>query len=108
MAKAYLIDPKKRTISEVEYNSLTEMRELIGGYIELAYMHTNGDVLYVDENGMNKPNYRFQYSHRPDQDLYGNGVIVGKEVEGPEYPDGYTTLDPQMSLLQVTVRVRFL
>ena len=108
MAKGYLIDAQNKNIREVEYHSLAEMRELIGGHIELAHMHNTGDVLYVDEEALIKETpYYFWYAHRTDQPLFGNGLLVGREIEGEEYPEGYTTLPPKMSLLQLTVRVRF-
>jgi Domain of unknown function (DUF3846) len=108
MAKAYWIDSKSKTITEVEYNSLDDMHRYIGGHIEVAHAHPNGDVLYVDEEGLLKdPKNWFLYAYRSDQPLAGNGLYVGREVEGEQYPNGYTTLAPTTSIEQLRGMVMF-
>jgi hypothetical protein len=108
MAKAYWIDSENKSITEVESSSLADMRRHIGGHIEIAFLHPNGDVLYVDEEGLLKnPEHWFRYSHRTDQPFAGNGLLVGREVEGDEYPEGFTTLSPKTSLADFTDSVTF-
>lgn len=101
---ALLIDAQKKEISQVEYRSLEDLHKLLGGYIELAYAWPNGDVLYVDEEGLLKqPQRYFRISVRPDQPLGGNGVLVG-----PEIGDTSNTEPPTMTVEQLRKLVRFL
>lgn len=102
--KALHVDVDHRTISEVEYNGLADLQRLVGGHIEVAYHWPNGDVLYVDEEGMLKhgPYRGFRIPERPDQPLFGNGVLVGPEVD-----DGLDTEPPTMSLDELRLRVQF-
>lgn len=80
-SKGYLIDSARCLIREVTYNTADDMRKLIGGYLEVASTLSNGDVLYVDEEGLLKSGLRyFLFSLRPDQVLAGNGLLVGEEV----------------------------
>lgn len=103
MAKAYLIDSKYRMITEVEYDSVSDINKHID-CITFCLGHTNratGDTLYVDDNGLYKiPQYFFFYQPRGEI-LAGNGLLVGREVEGPEYKNGYTTLPPLLTLMQL-------
>jgi hypothetical protein len=107
MAKAYWINSIEQTITEVTYDSLEDMRRFVGGHLEAAYMSINGDVLYVDENGLYKTNLGFVFVPRQDQVLMGNGLFVGREIEADELPMGYTTLDPMMTLKELDRLVYF-
>jgi len=108
MAKAYWINSTAKTVTEVEYNSVEDMRNFIGGFLTLAYRHDNEDVLYVDDLGLYKDVPYFFYFYRPDQALAGNGLLVGKEVEVEDHPNGYITLDPAMSIEQFRELVMFI
>ena len=71
-------------------------------------MDQNGDVLYVDDEGLLKPSKNwFFYRHRKDQPLAGNGMLVGREVDAPDYEGGYTTDDPQTKLADLLKDVVF-
>lgn len=108
--KAILIDAAKREIREVEYNHTdTPIRSLIGGWIETAWSWPNGDVLYVDEEGLLKPQeHFFLLSLRSDgQPLAGNGVLVGREVED-DTTDGYHTEPPTITVDELRKLVRFI
>lgn len=102
--KGYLIDAAKREIREVEYvqepmESSLSLQSHIGGYIQGAYAWENGDVLFVDEEGLRKPQlYFFRIDVRPDQPLAGNGVVVGRE----QYDDegNYLTTDDPVTTLE--------
>lgn len=97
--KCLLIDALTQTVSETTFEDLPGLQKLVGGYIETAFQWPNGDTLYVDEEGLLKgPVDFFRIPQRPDQALAGNGVVVGREVEGPKYPNGFTNLDPTMTL----------
>jgi len=100
MAIAYLIDATKKTVSQVEYDNVTDINRLIGcqtfclGFAD----HVTGDTLYVDDEGLFHAKHFFLFAGRKDQPLAGNGLMVGREVEGDEYPNGYTTNPPTMTL----------
>jgi hypothetical protein len=86
--KAILIDSAAREIREVEYKDSTHLRELVGGWIERVSLGLpNGDELFVDEEGMFKPQSAFFMIHGHYMPIAGNGVIVGPEVydEDGEY-----------------------
>ena len=103
--KAYHIDSAARTIEEVEYGTLADMRRFVGGYIEAAAMYPNGDTLYVGEEGLSKiPTGFFWVAGRTDQPMVGNGLYVGREVRGPH---GFFTLRPGRPLDAVREIVRF-
>lgn len=103
MKKALFIDSTARTITEREWDTLADLHALLGGYIEIAVSFPptfKGDTIYVDEEGLLKqPSALFAvWSMRPDQAFAGNGVLVGPEIEGPDYPNGYTNLNPKTDI----------
>ena len=78
--RALLIDAAAREIRAVEYEGLRDMQTLLGGYLEVAKQWSNGDVLYVDEEGKLKRNL-FGFLLPDRRDIYaGNGLVVGPEV----------------------------
>lgn len=104
LCECYLIDAANKTITATSYLGLSGLQTLIGGYIETAYMWENGDVLFVDEEGLLKPEDkgRFMIFERSDQVLMGNGVLVGREVDN----DGNTD-PPAMTIDALRGRVAF-
>lgn len=99
--KAILIDSEQQEIRQVEYHHPAEWQRLIGGPIQLAHAWPNGDVLYVDEEGLlHSPRYFFAIPERTDQLLAGNGLIVGPEInhEGAE-PPSITVQEVQQKVL---------
>ena len=81
MPKAIWIDSTRKEISYVTYETPDDMRDFIGGWLEIGAMLRDENVLYVDEEGLLKnPEHFFRFSLRPDQPLAGNGLIVGREV----------------------------
>jgi hypothetical protein len=83
MTKAFLIDAAAREIREVASAGLSDSQRLVGGYIETAYAWGSGDVLFVDAEGMLKPQrYFFRPRRRGDQPLAGNGVVIGPKRYG--------------------------
>jgi hypothetical protein len=110
MAIAYLIDSAKRTVTQVEYANVTDINNLIGCHTFcLGYAnHINGDTMYVDDEGLlHNPQHFFLFDHRADQPLAGNGLFVGREIEGDEYPNGYTTKPPTMTLATLRKKIFF-
>jgi len=100
--KAFLIDSAARKITEVEYE-LGDVSRLIGGDgICLGFRFRNGDLLYVDDKGLLKPQEHFFWiSDRTDQPLAGNGLVAG-----PDRLD--ETLDVQMSYDTLKAKVTFI
>lgn len=99
LMNAYLIDPVKREITAVTYSGLADLNRLIGGPIELAAMWSNGDTIYVDEEGLLKPqaSYWGIPSKRPDQPFAGPGVMLGEELA--DDVDGWArTRDPAIAI----------
>lgn len=104
MSKAYWINSETRQISEITITDLADLQKHVGGYIEVAYEWPNGDVLYVDEEGMLKqPASGFVLlPERADQVLAGNGVMVGREIG-----DTIETAAPTMTRNQLVLHVRW-
>lgn len=86
MSKAILIDAATREIREIENTGLKSLQAAVGGFIETAYSWENGDVLFVDEEGLFKPQSNFFRVPTlcDDQPFAGNGVVVGREVTDDE------------------------
>ena len=108
--KALFIDSAMRSVTEVEIGGLEDMQRLVGGYIETAVAWANGDMLFVDEEGLLKPQEHFFRLpvERPDQPFAGNGILVGREEEGPQFEDGYTTHPPTTTADELRAKVIFL
>jgi hypothetical protein len=85
MARAILIDATTRELRVVACNGAEDIRALLGGWLEAACQLPSGDVLYVDEEGLLKPQTGgFLFALRPDQPLMGHGVLVGPELTNDE------------------------
>jgi hypothetical protein len=86
MTKVIFIDSAKRTIIEGTIGTgraaLKDMQKAVGGLIQPAHGWANGDILYVDEEGLFKPQTHFFRLAGYDQPLAGNGLIVGSDDEG--------------------------
>jgi Domain of unknown function (DUF3846) len=107
--KAILIDSKAREIREVEYANGADLRGFVGGYIESVPLDLpNGDTLYVDEEGMFKPQSSFFMIETHPTPLAGNGVIVGPEVDDEDAEEGYRTEAPGCSPRSLAQYIRFL
>jgi hypothetical protein len=95
--KCIIINPAARSITEGTYTGPDDLRAILGGWFATAYVWESGDALYVDDEGLMKPNeHFFRISLRgDDQPLAGVGVIVGAEK-----PDrsGYITLPPTITV----------
>lgn len=107
MPRALFIDSKAGTVIETEIpndDRLSALQKAVDGSIEAATDFPDGDVLYVDEEGLLKdPKYFFDIgAHQP---FAGNGIIVGREID-----DEGTLADAQTKLtdlkLEFTTVVR--
>lgn len=81
---AYLIDAAAREVREVEYRNVQDLQSFVCGSISLAHVFPGGEVLFVDDEGLFKPQtafFRVLSSGNP-QPLAGNGVCTGREVYG--------------------------
>lgn len=86
--KAYLIDPFAREIRQVEYGGNYQS---IYGFIEaspfnLVRFNREGDGVYVDDEGLFKPNRFFQIStyvaNGMPYPLAGKGLVLGHNMAG--------------------------
>lgn len=107
--RAYFIDSARREITEVGWEAISDLHKMLGGYIETAMQFRNGDVIYVDDEGLLKSQQHFfaVWSMRSDQAFAGHGVLVGREEEGPQFPGGFTVHDPRTSLAEIKRLVSF-
>lgn len=93
--KSYLaihIDSENREIKVVEIdrkNSLTTLQSLVGGYITPGHYLENGDMVYVDDNGLLGGPENFFLIQGAHQPFAGNGVMVA----GEEYEDVISTVE---------------
>jgi hypothetical protein len=112
-SKYYLVDPVARTVTEHEYDGsagpgLATIQKEVGGYIEAAYRFPTEDVLYVDEEGLKKPQEAFFIlaDRRDEWPLAGRGVLVGPEAVDE---DGEWTgiHPPRMTAHLLTTKIRW-
>lgn len=88
--KAILIDAKARTITEVEHDgNYRQLYTLLSGdepgKVELftaVQINDQGDTLYVDDEGLLKPQEHFFRWTNYDHPFAGNGVILGTDDDG--------------------------
>jgi hypothetical protein len=109
MMKAIKIDSATHEISVVEYADTKGLHDLVGGFLEIAWMSDAGDVLFVDEEALMKPTehfFRFGLRSNP-QPMGGHGVIVGRELVDKE-GEWIGQADPGISVARVTELVQFL
>lgn len=105
--KALWINSEKQEITVVDYAGLTDLQRMVGGYIEVGMSWPNGDVLFVDEEGLLKPKAHWFMIEGNRQPLGGNGIVVGRE-DYDKATDKETQLDVATTVEQLTPQVRFL
>ncbi|HTB46258.1 MAG TPA: DUF3846 domain-containing protein [Acetobacteraceae bacterium] len=104
--KAILIDASARRFRPVEYAALPDLQRLVGGYIEAVPVALKDDTLYVDEEGLKKPQSAFFAVEGYPQPLAGTGVLVGHELFDDE-GDFLGTADPSMTIEALRGLIRF-
>lgn len=112
MFKCLKIDPIARVVSEIELASTHPgLRDVIGGSLAFAQGLPNGDTLYVDDEGLLKPNQSY-FQLDNGQPLAGVGVLVGKEVpildDMGEETDSILQTDVGTSLASLPPRISWL
>lgn len=94
--KAIVIDPFNQQVYEKEIgqDNLPDMQSIVGGYIEAAGRFDNGDVLFVNEEGLFKKNQKFfKASNVSPSSLAGVGFVLGHDEEGAARDAGMSALD---------------
>ena len=102
--KGYLVDAGKREIREIEY-TYTTIREHLPGGICIAQVFPNGDVLYVDDEGLLKPAvvaFRL-HCRRDGQPMMSNAILTGPDDLDDTLPPGMTPAELQASIQWLTV-----
>lgn len=80
--KVIYINPAAKSVEIRHIKDASEIRTLIGGFLAAATRYDNGDVLYVDDEGLLKgPRHYFWMPGIYDAMLAGPGVLVGREIE---------------------------
>lgn len=102
---AYLVDPDKETVTEVQHNGdWREINTLIGSqYFEAYSLYKNGDTVYVgDEAALHAtPDSKYFIFHSPRcYPFLGKGLILGS------FPDGESR-NPQTSIDTIRKHVFF-
>jgi hypothetical protein len=101
--KAYLIDAAQREIRPIDYADGSYFRQYLPGGICIAWVYPNGDVLYVDDEGLLKPaTCAFHIKARPDgQPMMSNGILTGRDTDT-------LTLPPEFTLAEIEVQIEWL
>ena len=93
--RAFLINPELRLVTEVQHDdSLQDIYKLIGcDCIDVVRINDEGDVIYVDDEGLYKnPCHFFAYENNPHP-LAGSGLVLGTGHEGESIAPQVVTLD---------------
>jgi len=101
--KAFLIDPFKQDITEVEYSGhYTEISRLLTcKWFTCVYPPSlNDDVIYVDDEGLYVEDQRFFVVDGVPYPLGGYGLILGTDDEGD-------SVRPKSSMDHLVNSVRF-
>ena len=82
--KAYLIDPFEKSITEVDYSGNYQDLSAICGYdtFAVATFNDEGDGVFVDDEGLFKPDQKFFIIGSYPQPLAGRGLVLGVDGEG--------------------------
>lgn len=89
MKKALLIDSERRKIVDIEIRDFEDINRAIGSDIfTTAYQFENGDTIYVDDEGLLKPQgFGFQIKGSCQDLFVGNGVVLGGDNHTGESRD---------------------
>jgi hypothetical protein len=100
---AYHIDAKARTITPFTYRSGADFTQYLPGGICIGQVFHNGDVLYVDDEGLLHPaTVAFGIKARRDgQPMMSDGILTGPD-------DGDDTLPPRFSVTEFLDEIEWL
>lgn len=94
MKKAILINTVDKTVTPVEVEGLHDMYKAMGvSLIQVGTYLENGDVVFVDEEGLygsNREWFAIRGAHQP---FIGNGLVVGTNHETGESVDAKSTVE---------------
>ena len=107
--RVILIDPATKTVVEANRDTRFDaLQDAVRGSIEIAHYFDNGDVLYVNGNGLleledalkgeTEIERAYLFDLQAHQPFAGRGIIVGEEVDGV-HQDAKTTLEEVRSLI---------
>jgi hypothetical protein len=103
--KAFSINAENRTVTEVRLGKdYKEIYTLLGEGVDMFQcvdISDNGDTIYVDEEGLLKPQDNFFLYKGYNQPLAGNGLVLGTTDEGE-------STSPKISLKEVVENVVFM
>lgn len=95
--RAILIDPFTRSISEVECNGMEDIYRLTDcDTFTAVTINDHNDGIFVDDEGLFKPDQAFFKHKNYPEPLAGKGLILGCDEDGE-------TVEP-ISSLQDTIR----
>ena len=100
--RAYLIDPKDETITEVDYSDthLDINRHIDCEKLTIVGINPGADVVFVDDEGLlNNPRYFFMLAGYPHP-LPGKGLVLGIDDDGE-------SVEPAMTIGDLRAMVRF-
>lgn len=82
--KAFLIDPKKRSIKLVEYNNTLEhLYELLDcRMVDFVQAYGNADGMFVDDEGLFVEDQYFFHHINVPTPIAGRALIVGTDEDG--------------------------
>lgn len=104
--KAFWIRPGAMSIEMVECNGLADMQRMVGGYIEVAHRFPNGDIVFVDEEGLLKePSLWFEIAGA-HQTFAGNGLVTGPEDAEGKLTEPRSTRDELTQVVTFAVSFR--
>ncbi len=101
--KAYLIDPKEQTITQVEHDNsdYKNISRTIGcQYFTTVTLNEHDDTIYVDDEGLLLMDikYMFQLDHNENFCYAGKGLVLGTDEEGE-------SCEPTITLEELKQRV---
>jgi hypothetical protein len=98
----YLIDAVAQEIRPIAYE-YGDLRQYLPGGLAIGLVFGNGDVLYVDDEGLMRPADRaFRINQRPDgQPMMSNGILTGRDQID-------TTLAPEMTIAELAREIEFI
>ena len=99
--KAYLIDPDKKTINEIEYSGdWKEINELLGSRCFTCVQINESDSIFVDDEGLFAPEVSFFYHPGYPAPLANKGLVLGNDMDG-------NSIEPTVTLEDLEEDIHF-
>jgi len=102
--KAFLIDPKEQTVTEVETEGTNrDIYRLIDAELfDVVRLNDEGDCIYVDDGGLSRSNQSFFQMDSYSAPLAGKGLVLGCDCKGETrsvYVDSLQTFTPKVRFI---------